>query len=104
MNKIETEALTPMSPKRTLAGGYKAVRNSDYISRNVLKFVEEDIAKHEQLNQVGFEDISNNHQYTKQTIAGTNYKFSLPSGHDFLVWHKLDGSYKLTHVNGKQVE
>lgn len=104
----ELEAATPMSPVRRL-GGYGDKKNADTISKNVLKAVEPQINNHKELSKVDFKHILDNHQYSKQVVAGTNYKFHISPVHEgkkgmeFVVWHKLNGDYILTHVDENHI-
>lgn len=82
-------------------GGYSEFKEGDQKSSQVLKSVENQLASHPQLNNLSFKDITDNHSYAHQVVAGMNYKFKFEHEgcpYEATVWHKLDNTYHLTNV------
>ncbi len=82
-------------------GGYSDFKAPDETSDAVLHKVSDQLIHHPYLKDFELGDILDNYKYTKQVVAGTNYKFitSLQDvDHEIVVWHKLNGEYKLTSV------
>jgi hypothetical protein len=81
-------------------GCYSEFREADETSRNVLSN-SFNLLSNSTVSHLSLEHLHANHTYSRQTVAGTNYKFRVKheSGcHVVTVWHKLDNTYNVTSV------